>query len=164
MPIFGDVGIRRVINGAIPHTPDGAPLLGPAPGLRNFWMCCGTSFGIAQGGGCGKYLAQWMVHGDAEINMTEFDPRRFGPFADEAYVRDKVFLDYRTDLHHPPARRGGAGTARPRKTSPLYERLERAGLRVHRDLRLGAPQMVLARRPRRGLRLPPQQRVRGGAR
>jgi len=52
-------------------------------------MCCGTSFGIAQGGGCGKYLAQWMLHGDAEINMTEFDPRRFGAFADAAYVRDK---------------------------------------------------------------------------
>jgi len=48
MPIFGDAGIRKVINGAIPHTPDGAPLLGPAPGLKNFWMCCGTSFGIAQ--------------------------------------------------------------------------------------------------------------------
>jgi dimethylglycine dehydrogenase len=50
MPIFGDVGIRRVINGAIPHTPDGAPLLGPAPGLKNFWMCCGTSFGISRSG------------------------------------------------------------------------------------------------------------------
>ena len=70
MPIFGDAGIRRMINGAIPHTPDGAPLLGPAAGLRNFWMCCGSSFGIAQGAGCGKYLAQWMLHGDAEINMA----------------------------------------------------------------------------------------------
>src|SRR5258708_33336547 len=96
MPIFGEVGIRRIINGVIPHTPDGAPLLGPAPGLRNFWMCCGTSFGIAQGGGCGKYLAQWMLHGDAEINMTEFDPRRFSPFDGAGYVRDKAFPDLRT--------------------------------------------------------------------
>jgi dimethylglycine dehydrogenase len=86
MPIFGEAGIRRVINGAIPHTPDGAPLLGPASGLRNFWMCCGTSFGIAQGGGCGKYLAQWMLHGDAEISMTEFDPRRFGFFEEGGFV------------------------------------------------------------------------------
>ena len=69
---------RRVVNGAIPHTPDGGPLLGPTPGVPDFWMCCGTSFGIAQGGGSGKYLAQWMLHGDAEINMTEFDPRRYG--------------------------------------------------------------------------------------
>jgi dimethylglycine dehydrogenase len=126
MPIFGDVGIRRVINGAIPHTPDGAPLLGPAPGLRNFWMCCGTSFGIAQGGGCGKFLAQWMIQGDAEINMTEFDPRRFGPYADLEYVHDKVFLDYRTTF---TTRLPGEEEpdSRPNKTSPLYERLKSQG-------------------------------------
>jgi dimethylglycine dehydrogenase len=126
MPIFGDVGIRRVINGAIPHTPDGAPLLGPAAGLKNFWMCCGTSFGIAQGGGCGKYLAQWMLHGDAEINMAEFDPRRFGPFADAQYVRDKVFLDYRlTFTTRKPGEEEMAG--RPRKMSPLHGRLRAQG-------------------------------------
>jgi len=131
MPIFGEVGIRRVINGAIPHTPDGAPLLGPAAGLRNFWMCCGTSFGIAQGGGCGKYLAQWMVHGDADINMLEFDPRRFGAFADAAYVRDKVFQDYRlTFTTRPPGDEEMAG--RPRKTSPLHARLQAQGC-VHTE-------------------------------
>ena len=126
MPIFAEVGIRRIINGAIPHTPDGAPLLGPAPGLTNFWMCCGTSFGIAQGGGCGKYLAQWMLHGDSEINMTEFDPRRFGSFADKSYVRDKVFLDYRlTFTTRRPGEEEMAG--RPRKMSPLYETLRSQG-------------------------------------
>jgi dimethylglycine dehydrogenase len=131
MPIFGDAGIRKVINGAIPHTPDGAPLLGPAAGLKNFWMCCGTSFGIAQGGGCGKYLAQWMLHGDAEINMAEFDPRRFGPFADAAYTRAKVFLDYRLTF---TTRRPGEEEpdGRPRKTSPLYPRLLAQGA-VHTE-------------------------------
>ncbi len=131
MPIFGAAGIRRVINGAIPHTPDGAPLLGPAANLRNFWMCCGTSFGIAQGGGCGKYLAQWMLHGDADVNMAEFDPRRFGKFADKTYVRDKVFLDYRlTFTTRLPGEEEMAG--RPRKMSPLYERL-RARRCVHTE-------------------------------
>jgi dimethylglycine dehydrogenase len=131
MPIFGEAGIRRVINGAIPHTSDGAPLLGPAAGLKNFWMCCGTSFGIAQGGGCGKYLAQWMVHGDADINMTEFDPRRFGKFADAAYVRDKVFQDYRlTFTTRKPGEEEMAG--RPCKTSPLHARLEAQGC-VHTE-------------------------------
>jgi dimethylglycine dehydrogenase len=131
MPIFGEVGIRRVINGAIPHTPDGAPLLGPAAGLKNFWMCCGTSFGIAQGGGCGKYLAQWMLHGDADINMTEFDPRRFGAFADAAYVRSKVFLDYRLTF---TTRRPGEEEmdGRPRRMSPLHDRLRRQGC-VHTE-------------------------------
>ena len=131
MPIFGEVGIRRVINGAIPHTPDGAPLLGPVANLKNFWMCCGTSFGIAQGGGCGKYLAQWMLHGDAEINMAEFDPRRFGPFADATYVRDKVFQDYRlTFTTRRPGEEEMAG--RPRKISPLYHRLREQGC-VHTE-------------------------------
>ena len=131
MPIFGEAGIRRVINGAIPHTPDGAPLLGPAAGLRNFWMCCGSSFGIAQGAGCGKYLAQWMVHGDAEINMVEFDPRRFGVFADAAYVRDKVFQDYAlTFTTRMPGEEEMAG--RPRKMSPLHGRLQTRGC-VHTE-------------------------------
>jgi len=126
MPVFGEVGIRRVINGAIPHTPDGAPLLGPAAGLRNFWMCCGTSFGIAQGGGCGKYLAQWMLRGDSEINMSEFDPRRFGQFADKAYVRAKVFLDYRLTF---TTRRPGEEEmdGRPQRASPLHSKLQARG-------------------------------------
>ena len=163
MPIFGEVGIRRVINGAIPHTPDGAPLLGPAPGLENYWMCCGTSFGIAQGGGCGKYLAQWMVHGDSEINMTEFDPRRFGPLCGQAYVRAKVFLDYRTTFTtRLPGRRGARRAAEQDESA--VRAAEGPGLRVHRDFRLGASEMVLARRAHRGSRLPAQQRVRGDAR
>lgn len=126
MPVFGEVGIRRIVNGAIPHTPDGGPLLGPAAGLTNFWQCCGTSFGIAQGGGSGKYLAQSMVYGDADINMAEFDPRRYGPFADEAYSRAKVFLDYRmTFTTRPPGEEEPDG--RPQKISPLYGRLLAAG-------------------------------------
>ena len=126
MPVFGEVGIRRIINGAIPHTPDGGPLLGPAAGLTNFWHCCGTSFGIAQGGGAGKYLAQWMVYGDAEINMAEFDPRRYGAYADEDYSRAKVFLDYRmTFTTRLPGEEEPDG--RPRRTSPLHGRLAAAG-------------------------------------
>ncbi len=131
MPIFGEVGIRRVINGAIPHTPDGGPLLGPASGLTNFWHCCGTSFGIAQGGGAGKYLAQWMVHGDADINMTEFDPRRYGGYADAEYSRAKVFLDYRlTFTTRLPGEEEPDG--RPQKVSPLHDRLRAAGA-VHTE-------------------------------
>ena len=126
MPIFGEVGLRRFVNGAIPHTPDGGPLLGPAVGLKNFWHCCGTSFGIAQGGGAGKYLAQWMVFGDADINMTEFDPRRYGPYADEDYSRAKVFLDYRmTFTTRLPGEEEPDG--RPQKMSALYGRLLSAG-------------------------------------
>lgn len=122
MPVIEEAGIKRIVNGAIPHSADGPPLLGPVAGLRNFWLCCGSSFGIAQGAGCGKYLAQWMLYGDAEINMTGFDPRRFGGFADDAYMKAKGFQDYGMTYFTPvPGEELPAG--RPSRTSPLYEKL-----------------------------------------
>ena len=126
MPIFESAGIRRIVNGAISHSPDGLPLLGPVAGLRNFWLCCGTSFGIAQGAGSGKYLAQWILHGDSEINMTGFDPRRFGAFADEAYMRARGRQDYgMTYATVMPGEELPA--ARECRTSPLYDRLSAQG-------------------------------------
>lgn len=126
LPIVEDAGIKRVVNGAIPHPPDGPPYLGPVAGLRNFWLCCGSSFGIAQGAGCGKYLAQWMLHGDAEINMTGFDPRRLGVYADADYARAKAFQDYRMTYATPlPGEELPAG--RPQRVSPLYDKLKSKG-------------------------------------
>ena len=126
LPILEDAGIKRIVNGAIPHPPDGPPYLGPVAGIPNFWLCCGSSFGIAQGAGCGKYLAQWMLHGDAEINMTGFDPRRFGVFADADYARAKGFQDYSLTYATPlPGEEMPAG--RPRRTTPLYETLKAKG-------------------------------------
>ncbi len=126
MPIFAAAGIQRVVNGAISHTPDANPLVGPAPGVRNFWLCTGSSIGIAQGAGCGKYLAQWMVHGAAEINMLAFDPRRFGAFADQAYTAAKAHREY-WDMYRllPPGEERPDG--RPAKASPLYARLRDKG-------------------------------------
>ncbi len=131
MPVVADYGIKRVVNGAIPHTPDNNPLVGPAAGLPNFWMCCGSAIGIAQGAGCGKYLAQWMVHGDAEINMAGLDPRRFGAYADIAYTRAKSFQDYaRMYAPHLPGEEFPAG--RPARPSALYEALTAKGA-VHTE-------------------------------
>jgi dimethylglycine dehydrogenase len=95
LPLFGSAGVKSVIAGAITHTPDGVYLSGPAPGPRNYWMHCGASIGICQGAGAGKYLAQWMMHGQAEINMREFDPRRFGPWASAEFTRATALEDYR---------------------------------------------------------------------
>ena len=126
MPIFEPAGIKRIVNGAISHSPDGMPLLGPVAGLRNFWLCCGSSFGIAQGAGSGKYLAQWMLHGDSEINMTGFDPRRFGVFADLDYMRDRGRQDYsRTYMTPFPGEELPA--SRECRVSPLYEKLKARG-------------------------------------
>ncbi len=126
MPMLEAAGIKRIVNGAIPHTADGPPLLGPVAGLRNYWLCCGSSFGIAQGAGCGKYLAQWILHGDSEIDMTGFDPRRFGEFADDGYMQAKGFQDYGMTYITPlPGEELPA--ARHCRTSPLQKTLEAHG-------------------------------------
>ena len=126
MPVLAELGIKRTVHGAITHPPDGNMLLGPAPGLKGFWCCCGSQIGIAWGPGAGKYLAQWMVHGSAEINMREFDPRRYGAFADRSYQITKAKEDYllRHEIPYPGLNRMAG---RPVKTSPLYERLKDAG-------------------------------------
>ena len=126
MPIFAKVGIKKVVNGAISHTPDSNPLVGPAAGVPNFWLATGTGIGIAQGPGCGKYLAQWMVHGSAEINMLGLDPRRFGAFADQAYASAKAHREY-WDMYRliPPGEERPEG--RPAKATPLYDKLKAKG-------------------------------------
>lgn len=126
MPIFAEAGIKRVINGAIGHSPDGYPLVGPVVGVPNFWQCCGSSSAVAQGPGCGKYLAQLMVHGDSDINMRGLDPRRFGDYADSDYCRAKSFDDYHHMFQTPlPGREDPAG--RPNRVTPLYESLAEKG-------------------------------------
>jgi dimethylglycine dehydrogenase len=126
MPIWADAGIMRVVHGAISHTIDSNPLLGPAAGVRNFWHANGSSIGIAQGAGCGKYLAQWMVHGSAEINMIGMDPRRFGGYADKDYVDAKSHQEYwdMYDLVVPGEERPAGRGARQ---TPLYDRLAAQG-------------------------------------
>lgn len=131
MPVVQEAGIKRVVNGAIPHSADGPPMLGPVAGLKNYWMCCGSSFGIAQGAGCGKYLAQWMLYGDSEINMTGFDPRRFGTYANDDYMKAKGRQDYSMTYFTPlPGEELPAG--RPQRTTPLHEKLKAQGC-VHTE-------------------------------
>ena len=126
IPAFADAGIRRVVSGPITHCPDGNFLLGPAPGLPNYWMCCGASIGITQGPGAGKYLAQWMVHGQAEINMLAFDPRRYGDWSAGRYALDKSIDEYQQMYQVPfPGEFREAG--RPVKTTPIHGKLARQG-------------------------------------
>lgn len=126
MPLLENYGIKREVHGAIPMPPDGQMLLGPAPGLTNYWCCCGSHVGIAWGPGAGKYLAQWMVHGTAEINMRDFDPRRFGPYIDREYEIERAKEDYvlRHEIPYPGRQRH---SGRPKKTTPIYDRLAQAG-------------------------------------
>ena len=88
VPVLEHIGIRRIINGPLSHTPDGLPLLGAAADLRNCWMATGTNLGIALGAGCGKNLAQLIVHGVSEDYVRPMDPRRYGKWAMARFIPD----------------------------------------------------------------------------
>ena len=128
IPAFANAGLKRVVNGPITHTPDGGYLMGPAGGLQNYWLCCGASIGITQGPGAGKYLAQWMVHGQTEINVREMDPRRYGEYANlpNQFVVDKSIDEYQEmyQTHYPGEFRD---VGRPIKKTPIYEKLKNKG-------------------------------------
>ena len=128
IPAFAEAGIKQVVSGPITHTPDSGYLMGPAPGLRNYWHCNGASIGITQGPGAGKYLAQWMVYGQTEINVRGMDPRRFG---DHSGPRSTFAIAKAHDEYHEmyqvrlPGEYRAAG--RPQKTSAIYDRLDSLG-------------------------------------
>ncbi|MEM9497129.1 MAG: FAD-dependent oxidoreductase [Pseudomonadota bacterium] len=94
MPALMNRGIKRVVNGGITYTPDGAMMLGPAPGLSNHWLACGATVGIAWGPGAGRALAQWMTAGSADISTRAFDPRRFGTWTNSDYAKARAIEDY----------------------------------------------------------------------
>ena len=126
MPIFAELGITRDVHGAISHPPDGNPLIGPAPGVRNYWCCCGTQIGIGWGPGLTRELARWIVHGAADISMRDYDPRRFGSYANKTWQVIKAKEDYCL-RHEIPFPHFNRLAGRPIKPSPLYETLKAKG-------------------------------------
>jgi dimethylglycine dehydrogenase len=132
MPIFAELGISREVHGAISHPPDGNPLIGPAPGARNYWCCCGTQIGIGWGPGLTRELARWMVHGAADISMRDYDPRRFGAYATKDWQVIKAKEDYCL-RHEIPFPHFNRLAGRPIKPSPLHEILKAKGA-VHEEV------------------------------
>jgi dimethylglycine dehydrogenase len=126
VPAFGEVGVKKVYNGAIAYTPDGSPIVGPAWHLRNFWLNEGHSFGITAAGGAGWQLAEWIVEGEPTVDMMGVDPRRFGPYAGRGYLRQKTEEAYAKvfAIHYPEEERGAA---RGLKRSPCYDRMAAKG-------------------------------------
>ncbi len=126
IPSSETVGLKDDFNGPICYTPDGNPLVGPAPGLRNMWLAEGFSFGITAAGGTGHYLAQLMTAGEAEIDMASLDPRRFGGWMTTEYAarKNEECYDHVFILHHPDEEREAA---RPLRTAPAYDRQKALG-------------------------------------
>ena len=151
VPAFGEVGVKKVYNGAIAYTPDGSPIVGPAPGVKNFWLNEGHSFGVTAAGGAGWQLAEWIVEGEPSIDMLGVDPRRFGPYADTGYLIEKNEEAYAKvfTVHYPG--RGAHGGA-PAAPDALLRADEGPRRRVRLRLRLGAAELVRPARlwPERG--------------
>lgn len=126
VPILGASGVGRVINGPIPYTPDGLPLIGPMPGVPDAYEACVFTFGITQAGGAGKVLAEWVTEGASEWDMWAVDPRRFTGYTDPAYCEAKAKEVYGHEyaMHFPHHRWPAAPD---RKLSPLHDRLKEAG-------------------------------------
>ena len=122
-PRLGEVGIRRIVNGPFTFAPDGNPLVGPVPGLRNFWVACGVMAGFSQGGGVGLALAHWMVDGDPGADIWGMDVARYGEWATRRYTNVKVRENYsrRFRIRFPNEE---LPAARPLKTTPIYDRLQ----------------------------------------
>lgn len=128
MPILGQVGIKKIVNGPDAYTPDGKCIMGYVPGIQNFFVLAGFScFGIANSGGAGKFAAEWIVEGQPSVDMWEYDVRRFGPYATtNKYLVDKACEVYGHEyaIHYPHQERPAG---RPVKTSPIYDQLKQQG-------------------------------------
>ncbi|MEQ8394476.1 FAD-dependent oxidoreductase [Thalassobaculum sp.] len=125
-PPLAKAGIKQAINGPFTFAPDGNPLVGPVPGLRNFWCACGVMAGFSQGGGVGLMLAQWLIEGEPEMDIFAMDVGRFGDFASRAFTRAKVQENYsrRFSITFPNEE---LPVARPLRTTPAYDLLKSKG-------------------------------------
>ncbi|MDQ2067913.1 FAD-dependent oxidoreductase [Xinfangfangia sp. CPCC 101601] len=126
-PVLENAGIRRWVNGAFTFSPDGNPLVGPIRGMRNYWVACGVMAGFLQGGGVGKSLAEWMVHGEAEADIFGMDIARYGKFAENReYIRQTTgqFYSRRFIMTYPNEQ---LPAGRQLKVPGAYEGMSAAG-------------------------------------
>ncbi len=119
-PVLERAGVKSVIHGPFTFAPDGNPLVGPVPGLRNYWSACGVMAGFSQGGGVGLTLAQWMIEGEPERDVMAMDVARFGNWISPGYTRPKVIENYqkRFSVSYPNEE---LPAARPNRTTPMYD-------------------------------------------
>jgi len=127
LPVLNDIGVRNLINGPIPVSPDGEPVMGRAPELENFYLACGFTAGIAGCGGAGWLMAEWIVDGHPSMDLWAFDVRRFGPqYSSSKILHERAVESYGSyyKIHWPFEE---AESARGLRRSPLYDTLKRQG-------------------------------------
>ena len=118
-PLLEQAGIKSIINGPFTFTPDGNPLVGPVPGLKNYWSACAVMAGFSQGGGVGLTLAEWMVEGEPARDVFAMDVARYGTYCTPSYTRQKV-REYYQRRFSVPYPNEELPTARPFRTTPAY--------------------------------------------
>ena len=125
-PVLERAGVKSVIHGPFTFAPDGNPLVGPVPGLRNYWSACGVMAGFSQGGGVGLSLAQWMIEGEAERDVTAMDVARFPRWLSPGYTRPKVIENYqrRFSISYPNEE---LPAGRPLRQTPMFETFDAMG-------------------------------------
>ncbi len=125
-PALEKAGVKTVIHGPFTFAPDGNPLVGPVPGLRNYWSACGVMAGFSQGGGVGLTLAQWMIEGEPERDVFALDVARFGSWTTPGYTLPKVIENYQTrfSVTYPNEE---LPAARPFRTTPMYDIQDQLG-------------------------------------
>jgi dimethylglycine dehydrogenase len=126
-PVLERVGIKNWVNGAFTFSPDGNPLVGPVRGLKNYWLACGVMAGFLQGGGVGKTLAEWMIHGETEADAWPMDIARYGGFAsNREYIKQTTgqFYSRRFVMTYPNEQ---LPAGRPLRKSPAFEGMDQAG-------------------------------------
>ena len=118
-PCLGTAGIKSIVNGPFTFAPDGNPLVGPVPGLKNYWSACAVMAGFSQGGGVGLTLAEWMIYGEPSRDVFAMDVARFGNYCTRAYTRNKVKENYqkRFSVAYPNEE---LPAGRPLNTTPAY--------------------------------------------
>lgn len=127
LPLLNDLGVRTVVNGPIPISPDGEPVMGFVPGLDNFFVACAFTSGIAASGGVGKAAANWLLEGDPGLDLWAFDVRRFGSLhSGHRFLHDRAVESYTKyyDIHWPGEE---FDSARGVRRSPLFSRLKQDG-------------------------------------
>ena len=126
-PALQDVGIKTWVNGAFTFSPDGNPLVGPVPGKRGYWCACAVMAGFLQGGGVGKSLAEWMIHGEPEADVYGMDVARYGKFAEnKEFIKQTTgqFYSRRFVMTYPNEQ---LPAGRPLKMAPAHDAMTQAG-------------------------------------
>ena len=126
-PVLQTAGVRNWVNGAFTFSPDGNPLVGPVPGKRGYWSACAVMAGFLQGGGVGKSLAEWMIHGEPEADVYGMDVARYGPFAEnKEYIKQTTgqFYSRRFVMTYPNEQ---LPAGRPLKMAPAHSDMDAAG-------------------------------------